>query len=407
MEPWPKLAVERFDAVVIGGGPAGATAALLLARSGWSVALLESKAFPRRKVCGEYLSATNWPLLAQLGVRKALEALAGPEVRDVGLIVGSKRLQASLPEPPRASAAWGFAVGREHLDTLLLAEAARAGVRVFQPWTCAGFSRVGESIQLRAFGKQESLGLQLEAPIVIAAHGSWAPGSLPSQPGRRPARGDDLFGFKAHFQRSNLPSGLMPLVCFPGGYGGLVHCDSGRTSLSCCIRRDRLHALDRGDQHSAGEAVFAYLLNTTPALRSILRDEDRQGPWLSSGPIQPGIRPRYRDGVYLVGNAAGEAHPAVAEGISMALQSAWLLADLLADQRENVSRAAVRDAIGRAYARAWRQSFAPRIHAAAAVAHWAMRPAAVAASLPLIRNYPPLLTWGARWSGKATQVVRS
>src|SRR5437016_2497832 len=57
-----------FDAVVIGGGPAGATAALLLAEAGWAVALIEQKQFPRRKVCGEYLSATNWPLLTRLGI---------------------------------------------------------------------------------------------------------------------------------------------------------------------------------------------------------------------------------------------------------------------------------------------------------------------------------------------------
>ena len=59
---------DRYDALVIGGGPGGATAALLLARAGWSVALVERKTFPRRKVCGEYLSATTLPLLEHLGV---------------------------------------------------------------------------------------------------------------------------------------------------------------------------------------------------------------------------------------------------------------------------------------------------------------------------------------------------
>ncbi len=59
---------ESFDALIIGGGPAGATTALLLARAGWSVALLERKCFPRRKVCGEYLSATNLHLFDELGL---------------------------------------------------------------------------------------------------------------------------------------------------------------------------------------------------------------------------------------------------------------------------------------------------------------------------------------------------
>jgi len=56
----------NHDAIVIGGGPAGTTVALLLARAGWSVALVERKSFPRRKVCGEYLSATNLPLFDHL-----------------------------------------------------------------------------------------------------------------------------------------------------------------------------------------------------------------------------------------------------------------------------------------------------------------------------------------------------
>ena len=51
-----------------------------------------------------------------------------------------------------------------------------------------------------------------------------------------------------------------------------------------------------------------------------------QGGWLATGPIRPGIRLPAQCGVFLVGNAAGEAHPVVAEGISMAMQAAWLLA---------------------------------------------------------------------------------
>ena len=71
---------DAYDAVVIGGGPAGATTALLLARAGWSVALVERSVFPRPKVCGEFLSATNAPLLRHLGVAEAFLDLAGPDV---------------------------------------------------------------------------------------------------------------------------------------------------------------------------------------------------------------------------------------------------------------------------------------------------------------------------------------
>src|SRR6202171_2066285 len=106
-----------YDALVLGGGPAGATAALLLARAGWSVALIERKPFPRRKVCGEYLSATNLPLLRCLGLAEEFAEWAGPPVTHVGLFTGQALLRAALPQPAGGQNAWGRALGREHLDT--------------------------------------------------------------------------------------------------------------------------------------------------------------------------------------------------------------------------------------------------------------------------------------------------
>jgi hypothetical protein len=106
-----------------------------------------------------------------------------------------------------------------------------------------------------------------------------------------------------------------------------------------------------------------------------------------------------------VGNCAGEAHPVIAEGISMALQGAWLLANGLRAWRPASDPRAALGAVAQAYAAAWRRAFVPRLYAAAAIAHWAMRPAAVAGALPLLGWFPGLLSWGARLSGKTTAVV--
>jgi flavin-dependent dehydrogenase len=408
--------VEHFDALIIGGGPAGATAAILLADAGWSVALVERKAFPRRKVCGEFLSATNWPLLRRLSVADAFADLAGPPVQETAIYVGDRAWNAELPRVA-GQEGFGRALPREHLDTLLVAQARRRGACVWQPANCLHLERTSEgwrgSVERKPPEAVSPSGaampadrvVEINARAVIAAHGSWDLGDLPTQHSSHAPSPTDWLAFKAHFIDSHLPPGLMPLLAFEGGYGGLVHCDSRRISLSCCIRRRVLEQLPRRRGTAAGEVVLAHLLDSCPILRTALERAERDGSWLSAGVIHPGIRPRFSGGVFVVGNAAGEAHPVVAEGISMAMQSAWLLTERLKHHRQELGNRELADRIGRDYAAAWRRAFAPRIHAAAAIAHWAARPRLVAATAPLVGRFPQLLTLGARLAGKATVVV--
>jgi flavin-dependent dehydrogenase len=150
---------------------------------------------------------------------------------------------------------------------------------------------------------------------------------------------------------------------------------------------------------AAGEAVLQHIMAYCVGVRQALQTAKREGKWLSAGPIRPGIRQRYADGVFYVGNIAGEAHPIVAEGISMAMQSGWLLAENLLAHRDDMAMA------GRLYAKQWRAHFAPRIQAAALFSIIAMRPWLVKSILPVLKTFPKLLTFGARLSGKVKQVV--
>jgi len=379
-----------FDAVVIGGGPAGSTTGLLLARAGWSVAIVERAMFPRRKVCGEFLSAANLPLLRHLGVADDFLDLAGPEVKRVAVFARDRRIVADMPRLRGEKHGWGRALGREHLDTLLLERAARAGAVIFQPWTVSRVQKDPACVHLVCGTTRREM--ELSARVLVDAHGSWDPAD------RRRPHAADLFGFKAHLRESALTPGLMPLLAFPGGYGGMVHSDHGRVSLSCCVRRDTLERSRRlAPSITAGEAVMAHILATCPAARPALHGAVVESGWRSAGPIQPGIRTTHRDGVFFVGNAAGEAHPVVAEGISMAMQAGMSLANALLST-EDLRQA--RDA----YAANWRRAFAWRIRAAAVIAHWAMRPAAVAVTLPLLGAFPRMLTEGARTSGKVAAI---
>jgi flavin-dependent dehydrogenase len=389
-----------YDVLVIGGGPAGATAALVLAKAGWSVAVVEKSRFPRRKVCGEFISATSLPVLRELGVDRVFRERAGPEVRRVGFFARETSLASPMPQAADAPG-WGRALGREQLDLLLLQAAAQAGAKVWQPWRVGSLRRNkdGHACTITAKG----ISREIFARVVVAANGSWERGPVAGQP-IRAHKPSDLLAFKAHFTDCDLPADLMPLLVFPGGYGGMVHSDGERVSLSCCIRRDELmRCRERQQSGSAAEAVSQHIQQSCHGVRQALRHAQLDDAWLSAGPIRPGIRRRYADGLFFIGNIAGEAHPIIAEGISMAMQSAWLLCQGLTARQEDLSRAL--PAIGRRYAAEWRKWFAPRIYAASVFAHTAINRNAAALGLPILKQFPRILTFGAQLSGKAKQMI--
>jgi flavin-dependent dehydrogenase len=356
----------KVDVYIAGGGPAGATAALLLARAGHSVVLLEKAKFPRRKVCGEFIAASGVEFLRTLGLGAELDAAAGPEVRTIALWSGDRAFEARMPAW-HAAAPYPRALARETLDSLLLDRARRHGARVIQ-----------------------APEPDIEARVLVDARGSWHKG---------PGAGD-LLGFKAHFRDVELPPGTIALIPFSGGYAGLVDSGTGRATLACCVRRSTLQTL-RPRGAAAGESLLAHLLERSDALGRALRGAQREGSWLGAGPLRPGARSLYRDGIFAIGNAAGEAHPIVGEGIAMAMRSAALLCEPLSAALNSTYSPG---AVARAYRLAWWRAFGVRLHASLVFGRLAMRPRL---SEGFLRSAPGLLTAAAALSGKASNLLQS
>ena len=399
----------QFDALIVGAGPAGASAAILLATAGWSVGLIERHVFPRNKVCGECVAASNLPLLDALGVGADAMAHAGPELRRVALMRGTRIVEAALPEAATPWHAWGRAIARRTLDPLLLARARAVGAVVLQPWAVQNvIGTAGRHLYAvcHTVSRRQAV---LSAPVAIFAHGSWE--HLPAEQSahRLTVGASDLLAFRANFAGSSLAAGLLPILAFNGGYGGMVLANNGVATLACCIRADRLHALRRATPGiPAGEVIEAMLKRECRGVAEALCGAARRSVWLASGPIAPGVHLREDDQVFRIGNAAGEAHPIIGEGMSMALQSAWLLCADLVDSRRRqggTGEAAWLAGVHERYAARWRGMFTPRMRIASAFAHLAMRPAGSAALLALLSRWPSLLTRGAAWSGKVESAI--
>jgi 2-polyprenyl-6-methoxyphenol hydroxylase-like FAD-dependent oxidoreductase len=397
----------QFDAVIVGAGPAGAAAAILLAKAGWSVALVEQQCFPRRKVCGECVAASNLPLLASLGVAQAFDAAAGPELREVSWMRGARTVRAALPPAVRSDYRWGRALGRETLDSLLLDRASAVGATVLQPMQVSGIE--GEAgawrVVIQAPGSQRSR--TLRASVAILANGSWEPLASATPAPRALRRGADLLAFKAKYSGTSLSKGVLPVFALGGGYGGMVIAEHDLMTLACCVRRDRLRALRReAPGVAAGDVVEAWLLRECAGVRAALRGATRVQAWLAAGPIAPGIRLDDRDGLFRIGNAAAEAHPIIGEGMSMALQSASLLCARLIDARRiaTTPSAVWQRAVQRDYTARWNDQFAVRLRLAAIFAFVAMRPALSAPLMGVLTYWPGLLTFAARRAGKVRAI---
>lgn len=405
------------DVLIIGAGPAGSATAILLAAAGVRVVLVEQHAFPRQKVCGECLSAGALALLDELGVGEDLRALAAPEIRQVGWMGIERSVVAAFPRCASGAHPYGRAIGRDRLDTLLIGRARSLGVRVLQPAKVRHVTgtpghflcTVGLQVDAAAHRSSRAAANQLWlARVVIDAHGSWEQGPQVDEPHPRPAalrtppREADLFAFKAIFVKSTLPPGLLPVIAFPGGYGGMVVADNGRTTLACCIRRDALRLSRAGMPGAPAGLAVAATLRSCRGVAEALASAEQEGAWLSVGPIRPGIRVDGDADIFRVGNAAGETHPLIGEGINMALQSARLVATRVSRLVDSRIDASSLHAANRAYAKQWRAAFGSRLRYATWYAQMAMRPAWAGALSGLLRTRPSLMTHAARWAGKAS-----
>ena len=112
------------DVAVVGGGPAGSSAALMLARAGLETLVIERSQFPRTKACGEYLNAGAVALLCELGMERALTAMAA-RLEGIRLSGNGVRTELRFSCP-------GWALPRAQLDDVLLQSAVSEGARLLQ-----------------------------------------------------------------------------------------------------------------------------------------------------------------------------------------------------------------------------------------------------------------------------------
>jgi flavin-dependent dehydrogenase len=291
-----------YDLIVIGGGPAGTSAAITCACGGARVLLLERGRFPRHKVCGEFVSAESLGLLLDLlaphHARLFSESVRIPRAR---IFLDGQTLLAPV-DPPAAS------ISRLDLDGALWDSAEQCGVDSRQQTAVQRISGMGPFLIETSAGEFKSRAL-------INASGRWS--NLNSAHRQPQTSGMKWLGLKGHFSESFAPASV-DLYFFDGGYCGVqpVDIEDGDTQSG----RVNACAMVRADVASTLPEVFV----CHPALQERTRGWKPLSAPVSTSPLvfrKP--RPE-RNGILMAGDAAAFVDPFVGDGISLALRSGSL-----------------------------------------------------------------------------------
>lgn len=328
------------DFLIIGAGPAGCAAAILLARRGLRVLVLDKARFPREKLCGEFLSPEGVASLDRLGLLPALRAAGAEPVTGTLVSAASGQFVTAPFEGLHGLPPEGMALRRLTMDALLVEAARRAGAEVIEgahveaPMIDEGPSaslprqgsgQVATSRVVGALARRSPDGPieSFHATRVLAADGRMTRFARPTHE----AIGH-CCAFKSHFHGPPPLDHRVELHAFPGGYCGLVRVDGGRTN--CCFLIDAAAAREtRGD----ADALMRAHLFKNPLLQQRLGAAERCADWVATGPLDYAVREPVADGVLLLGDAAGIIDPFCGDGMAMALHSAEIAASLLTSGR--------------------------------------------------------------------------
>ena len=305
----------NYDAIVVGAGPAGATAARELAAAGRSVLLLERARLPRHKPCGGALSPR---LVRRLPIPLGPDLLEATITRSTFTFCAGQSIEIVSDRP------MGFMVRRDAFDAALCRAAQAAGATLLD-----GTAVRAVAVEARGVTVATDAGVFAGRFLVGAdgAAGAVARAVVPSR--RRPTlvAVESLVPLPPDRAPRFRDRILVDFGDFPGGYAWAF---PKRDHLNLGVMVQREAAADL-------KATFRRFAAREPGIRD-----------MALGPVEGALIPGY-DGAlqpvaagpaFLVGDAAGLVDPFLGEGIYYAVRSAQLLAAALAEARDDAAAAA-------------------------------------------------------------------
>jgi len=299
---------ETTDAIIIGGGLAGLTAALHLLKEGFQVTLIERDSYPHHKVCGEYVSAEVVPYLQWLEA----DVLALSPVSIQRLLFSTTNGRETHSQLPLG----GLGISRYALDYFLYTKVKEKGGMVYTDTvTDISFDGAGFKVATQSSGI-------LEARVAIGAYGKRS--SLDQKLERQfIRRKSPWLAVKAHYKGS-FPEDLVALHNFKGGYCGVSKVEDSK--LNICYLVD--YATFK--KHKNIPAFQEQVMYQNPHLKDIFERSSMlfDAP-LTISQISFGEKELVKDHILMIGDSAGLIHPLCGNGMAMAIHAAKICSELV------------------------------------------------------------------------------
>lgn len=320
-----------FDVIIVGGGPAGASASIHLAARGARVLLAERERFPREKLCGEFISPECLGHFARLGVLGRMESAGGSQVSETVFYAPSGRALSVPSEWFGGARAAALGLSRAEMDARLLRRAREVGVRVLEESALAGVLVEGGRVRGVSLHAEGARVREYRARVTVDATGRHR---AVARRAERELKGhgakdeseavgsEKLVAFKAHLEGARGASGACEIYFYPGGYGGLSPVEGGASNL-CFFARARDVRARGGD---ATRVMREVLMRNRRAAETLER-ANAKTRWLavaveSFGRHEPAPAP----GLIAAGDAAAFIDPFTGSGMLMALEGGELAA---------------------------------------------------------------------------------
>ncbi|ELS34205.1 MULTISPECIES: NAD(P)/FAD-dependent oxidoreductase [Pseudanabaena] len=362
----------NYDAIAIGAGLSGCSAAIQLAKLGYRVLLLEQGNYPMHKLCGEFLSIEVTAAFENLGIwERVLKVGAHPIHRAYLTTSGGASFRSSLP-----STALGLS--RYQLDLILFQRAQDLNVTCldntkvtnvtgnleagFQVHTNKG--NFSGRLVLGAFGKRSSLDRILDRPF-SQKRSPW-------------------IAYKGHFTGVDIKDAI-ELHSFPNGYCGLSQIETGEINV-CWIAHERVMK-----EPTHQDLGIPTSLAQNPVLADRFRQMERVSPSLQGlSQISFAIKENFYRDICMIGDTAGMITPLCGDGMAMALRSAEIAVPLVARFLEHQLTAI---AFKHSYEKAWEKEFQTRLQLGRIMHHCFVRPSLAHTGVNLCQMLPNLGNW--------------